>query len=199
MPWSGTPTGNIKGPASTYSAGTGLLLTGSTFSADTNTLATRAYVDGVAAGVPKPAGYYKGQWTDAGGSVTGTLISGGNGNRIDDIGATSLETGSGCSISSGTFTATQAGAWLFQFTVQFTAGSQVRAIYLAKGNAASNPSGAKYGLLGASYGDALSSSARIVLTAGQTVSVYAAVWQGGANLNVWRSQGNNLTATWMGP
>lgn len=148
------------------------------------------------------AAAYRGDWTDdgAGGGITINNASGGGGVgvKVTDIGVT-IGTPAGCSMSAGTFTPTYAGRWQFAFSVQFAAGSSaMRAIYLAVSAAANTPSGAKYGLQ-AAVSDAISSAAPITLAANQSVSVYAACWTTSGSVQVWKSQGCGLLATWIGP
>ncbi|MGW5645070.1 hypothetical protein ACWEV3_41015 [Saccharopolyspora sp. NPDC003752] len=149
------------------------------------------------------AAAYSGSWTDnnseSGGVTINNASGGGNaGVKITDIGVI-VGTAAGCSVNAGTFTPTVAGKWLFNFGVQFVGGSSaMRAIYLAVSTAANTPSGVKYGL-NAAVSDAISSSARITLSANQSVSIYAACWTSGGSVQVWRAQGNLLSATWIGP
>ncbi|MCA1185700.1 hypothetical protein LCD36_04440 [Saccharopolyspora sp. 6T] len=151
------------------------------------------------------AGAYSGDWTDnnaLSGGVTitnaGSSSAGNAGVKAADLGV-AVGTATGCSMSSGTFTPTIAGKWEFFFGVQFVGGSSaMRAIYLAVSTAANTPSGVKYGL-NAAVSDAISSGARIVLNANQSVSVYVACWTTSGSVQVWRAQGNLLSATWIGP
>lgn len=150
------------------------------------------------------AGAYVGDWTDnnaASGGVTISNATGGgaNGVKVTDIGVVVSPSPVGCSMASGTFTPTVAGKWAFDFSVQFAGGSSaMRAIYLAISTAANTPSGVKYGLQ-ADVSDAISSSARIILNASQSVSIYCACWTTSGSVQVWRAQGNLLSATWIGP
>lgn len=149
-------------------------------------------------------GAYYGTWSDAGGNVGGQTISNGTGGgdvgvKVTDIG-TVVETPVGCSFSAGTFTATQAGKWLFTVTTQYVGSNTAqRAVYLAKGNAASAPTGTKYGLNGGPSLDSQATTCRITLTANQTVSVYVACWTSGASVQLWKASGCTFTATWLGP
>lgn len=145
-------------------------------------------------------GRFHGAWTDDGsgaGTVVDASVSGGV--RIVDVGATSLESSVGCSMNEGTLTVDETGMWLLNFSVQFQGGpTAVRAIYVARGSANEDPSGAKFGLLGVPEADSMSSSTRLELEAGDTVSLYAAVWSDEGSVRVWRSEGNNFTATFLG-
>jgi hypothetical protein len=148
------------------------------------------------------AAAYRGDWTDnnGGAGITINNASGGgaSGVKVTDIGVV-IGTPAGCSMSAGTFTPTYAGRWQLAFSVQFAGGSSaMRAIYLAISTAANTPSGAKYGLQ-AAVSDAISSSSPITLAASQSVSVYAACWTTSGSVQVWKSQGCGLLATWIGP
>jgi hypothetical protein len=145
-----------------------------------------------------------GIWADNGGNVNGQSVAqgvggGDGGSKITDIG-TVVETPVGCSLASGTLTATVAGKWLFHLSTQYTGGNTAeRAIYLCKSTVANNPPGTRYGLIAAPSVDALATSCRITLTAGQQVSVYVACWTTSASVTLWKAGGNVLTATWLGP
>ena len=119
--------------------------------------------------------------------------------KITDIG-TQVEAPAGCSFSSGTFTATQAGKWLFSVTTQYVGGNSAqRAVYLAKGNAADSPTGTKYGLNGGPSLDSQATTCRITLAANEQVSVYVACWTSTGSVQIWKAQGCTFTATWIGP
>lgn len=148
-------------------------------------------------------GAYYGSWRDAGGGFGQTITFGTGGGdtgvKITDIG-TAIETAVGCSFASGTFTATQAGMWIFHITMQYVGGNAAqRALYIAKGNAASAPTGTKYGLVGAPSMDSQATSSRIKLAANEQVSVYAACWTNPGSVQLWKAQGCTFTATWVGP
>ena len=148
-------------------------------------------------------GAYYGSWRDAGGNTGGQTITNGTGGgesgvKITDIN-TAIETAVGCSFASGTFTATQAGVWIFHVTMQYVgSNSNQRALYIAKSNAANSPTGTKFGLVGAPSMDSQATSGRIKLAANEQVSVYAACWSTGS-IQIWKAQGCTFTATWIGP
>lgn len=144
------------------------------------------------------AGAYMGQWGDDNAGAAGVTLSGAGGNRIVDLDYP-VGTPAGCSLRAGTFTANQAGLWLLSISIQYVAGTQVRAIWAASGTADVNPTTAKLGLLGGAAMDGQSTTVLTRLSAGSTLSIYGAVWQGGADLSVWRAHGNNVTAVWLGP
>lgn len=145
-------------------------------------------------------GRFHGAWTDSN-SGEGTIVEASvkGGVKVTDVGATSLESPVGCSMNNGTLTVNEGGMWLLNFTVQYANGTAlIRAIYVARGNADQDPSGPKFGLLGVPQADAMSSSARIELQAGDMVSLYSAVWAQEGSVQVHRAQGNNFTATFLG-
>lgn len=156
--------------------------------------------------MPPQAGTYRGQWTDAGGDVAGTVVSAPNntspgfiGVKLTDIGV-AAETAVGCSMSAGTFTANVAGRWTFETSAQYQGNNTaMRALWLGKGNAANWPGGIKLNPIGAPSMDAQPCSATVTLPVGGTVSVYIAVWTVGGSVTIHRAQGNTLTATWLGP
>lgn len=144
------------------------------------------------------AGAYFGQWGDDNAGANGVVVTGAAGNRVVDIDY-AVGTPVGCSLHAGTFTANQAGVWLLSISVQFIGGLQVRAIWASSGSANSAPTTAKLGLIAGPSMDAQTTSVLTRLSAGSTLSIYAAVWQNGDPLPVWRSHGNNVTASWLGP
>lgn len=154
-------------------------------------------------GLPRSAAFY-GTWADAGGAVGGQTIDGDTGGgdkgvKVTDI-DTVVETPNGCSFSTGTFTATQAGKWLFTVTTQYVGGNTAqRAVYLAKGNAADSPTGTKYGLNGGPSLDSQATTCRITLAANEQVSVYVACWTSTGSVQIWKAGGCTFTATWLGP
>jgi len=146
------------------------------------------------------AGAYFGQWTDnnAQGNGTGQTISGSDGVKITEF-VSAVGTPTGCSISGGTVTINQAGLWLVTVSLQYTAGSSVRALWLSQSNAASGAGLAKFGSVAGPSMDVQSASAFMRFTAGQQVSAYAAIWQSGSPLNIWRARSNTITVAWLGP
>ncbi|MER7076641.1 Phage tail repeat like [Saccharopolyspora kobensis] len=160
----------------------------------------------VPANPPTQAAAYRGQWTDAGGNIAGTVISapsagspGNLGVKVTDIGV-QVETPVGCSMSAGTFTANVAGRWRFSAAVQYQGSNTAqRALWLGKGSASTWASGVKYGQIGAPSMDAQPAGHEITLAVGGTVSVYVACWTVGGSVTIHRAQGNVLTATWLGP
>lgn len=153
--------------------------------------------------VQQQTGQWYGQWTDNSGGA-GIVVynasgGGGAGLKHTDIGVP-VGTPVGCSLAAGTFTPDHAGLWSFEYSAQYQgSNTSIRAIYLAKSTASNSPAGIKYGLVGGPTMDAQSTSASIRLNAGESVSVYVAVWTANASVTVHRAQGNLLTATWHGP
>lgn len=144
------------------------------------------------------AGAYFGQWGDDNAGTDGAKISGAGGNLINDIDY-AVGTPVGCSMRAGTFTANQAGVWLLSISVQYGRYDQVRALWAASGTALSNPTTAKLGLIAGPAMDAQTTSLVTRLSAGAKLSIYAAVWNNGQDITVYRSHGNNVTAVWLGP
>lgn len=145
------------------------------------------------------AGDYFGQWTDnnAAGSEKGQLISAEGGTKVTEINV-AQGTPTGCRLSQGTLTVQQAGVWLVSASVQYEGGGSVRALWLSKGTVASNPSGKSGSVAGPSM-DVQSADGIFRLSEDESVSVYSAVWQGGAAVRIFRALSNNLTAVWLGP
>lgn len=144
------------------------------------------------------SGTYFGQWGDDNAGAAGAKVSGADGNIINDLDY-AVGTPIGCSMRAGTFTANQAGVWLLSISVQYGRYDQVRALWAASGTAISAPTTAKLGLIAGPAMDAQSTSVLTRLSAGSKLSIYAAVWNGGQDIYVYRSHGNNVTAVWLGP
>lgn len=144
------------------------------------------------------AGAYFGQWTDnnAGVSATGQTISSLGGQKVTEINV-AQGSATGCRLTQGTLTVDQPGVWLVSASVQYQGSASVRAMWLSKGSAGSNPSGKSGSVAGPSM-DVQSADGVFRLAAGESVSVYSAVWKGDPVI-IFRALSNNLTAVWLGP
>lgn len=139
-----------------------------------------------------------GDWTDDNAGTGGQVINTNTGVKITELGV-AIGTPVGCTMSAGTFTPSVAGKYRFNFSVGFAGGSSAqRGVYLGLSTAASNPGVQRYGLK-SDTGDVVSGTCRLMLAAGQPVSVYGACYTAGGSVQVWRNNGCILQADWVGP
>lgn len=143
------------------------------------------------------AARYFGQWTDNNRGGEGLVINGAGGMKVTEINV-AQGTPTGCRLSQGTLTVSQAGVWIVSASVQYEGNTSVRALWLSKGTAASNPSGKSGSVAGPSM-DVQSADGIFRLSENESVSVYAAVWQSSPAVRIYRALSNNLTAVWLGP
>ena len=146
----------------------------------------------------KLPGAYMGQWTDNNARTEGQTIDTNPGKKITEN-VVAVGTPTGCSMNGGTVTITQPGIWQINASLQYGAGTSVRAMWISKSNAASGDGLAKYGAVAGPSMDVQSSSATLRFAANEQFSVYAAVWQNGAPIRIYRALSNNVTAVWLGP
>lgn len=143
------------------------------------------------------AACYFGQWSDNNRGGDGLVINGAAGMKVTEINV-AQGTPIGCRLSQGTLTVGQAGVWLVSASVQYEGNTSVRALWLSKGTAASNPSGKSGSVAGPSM-DVQSADGIFRLAENESVFVYAAVWQSSPAVRIYRALSNNLTAVWLGP
>lgn len=143
------------------------------------------------------AGAYFGQWIDNN-DKSGQTISGSVGVKLTPW-TVAIGTPTGCSMSGGTLTVAQAGLWQVSVSVQYGAGTSLRALWLSNSAAASGSGLAKVGSVAGPSMDVQTATGMFRLSAGGVVSAYSAIWQGGADMAIYRALSNSLTAAWLGP